>query len=306
MLPAILAGAGIAGLGSIIGSAIGADAQRDAARTYSDAAEQQRREYQKAYDQAFGTGSYNDQIKQMGLQAAMQYRNLVNNPEVWNEWLTGSHAYQAPEAFNFTAEDLYADPSYKWRLQQGLDAMQQSQVAGGLNLSGAAAKQINDWAQNEASKEYAAAYGRANDQYNKDRQFDFNAWLTNANQFYNNLNSQLAGLGNVSAAGSAANSAQAQALSGMANANANTIGQVAGANANAQMAGAGVGQNVAQTIGNIIGYGVANMGTAGDPASSVTQVPMAGTTQYGSGNLTQQDVSNFMAGINPYMQNQFV
>lgn len=306
MLPAILIGAGIGAAGNLIGNAISADAQRDVARMYSEAAERQRKEYQNAYDQSFGAGSYNEKIKDMGLDATIAYNGLINNPAMWNEWLTGGHAYQAPEAFNFTADDLTDDPSYKWRLQQGLDAMQQSQVAGGLNLSGAAAKQINDWAQNEASKEYAAAYGRANDQYNKDRQFDFNEWLTNANQFYNNLNSQLAGLGNVSAQGSAANSAQAQALSGMANANATTIGQVAGANANAQMAGAGVGQNLAQSVGNIIGYGVANMGTAGDQAGSVTQVPMAGTTQYGSGNITQQDVSNFMAGINPYMQNQYI
>jgi hypothetical protein len=57
------------------------------------------------------------------------------------------------------------DPGYKFRLSQGLDALQNSAAARGGLLSGGTAKAINDYAQNSASAEYGNVYNRALGQY---------------------------------------------------------------------------------------------------------------------------------------------
>lgn len=80
---------------------------------------------------------------------------------------------------NFTYDQLWADPSYSFRLNEGLKGVSQSAAAKGLLNSGDTAKAMNDYAQNAASEEYASAYSRFADQ--QDRQW--------------NRDSQLAGLG---------------------------------------------------------------------------------------------------------------
>lgn len=311
MDPLTLIGGGIAGLGNVIGGFLQADAQKKAAAQYNAAAQRQLEAYKQAYDQAFGAGSYNDKTQRMGLDAAQQYAAMLNNPELWNEWITGQHAYQAPEAFSFTAEDLYSDPSYQFRLKQGQDALSQNQVAGGLNLSGAAAKQMNDYTQNVASTEFQNAYKRANDQYNTDRSFDYNAWLNNAKQYYSNLLSQLNGQNTLSNNGINANNAQATALQGMAGVSGNTAAQQAAANASATNANANAWGNVANVVGNLVGTGVANMNMGGEPANPIsTQSVSVSPTQfdfstYASGSPNQNDVVNLMNGFNPYLANQY-
>jgi len=64
-----------------------------------------------------------------------------------------------PTAPNFdwtptTAEDLYADPSYKFRLGEGEQALQQSAAAGGVLRTGGTLKDILKYGQNFASQEY--------------------------------------------------------------------------------------------------------------------------------------------------------
>lgn len=58
--------------------------------------------------------------------------------------------------YNFATDD----PSYKWRLEQGLQGVQKSASARGTLLTGGTLKDLNDYAQGAASTEYGAAFGR--------------------------------------------------------------------------------------------------------------------------------------------------
>ncbi|ARG16365.1 DNA transfer protein p32 [Acinetobacter nosocomialis] len=122
---------------------------------------------------------------------------------------------QFMQAYN--GQDIYNDPSYKFRLNQGLDAVQSGAAAQGGLLSGATQKALNDYAQNFASQEYQNAYNR----YNADQ----------TNQ-YNRL-SNLVGLGQSAAAGvgnAGMQTGQAIANNTMAGANAQAAGTIAAGN----------------------------------------------------------------------------
>ena len=118
---------------------------------------------------------------------------------------------------NFTGQDIYSDPSYQFRLQQGQNAIQSSAAAQGGLLSGATLKALQNYGQESASQEYGNAYNR------------FNADQTNR---YNRL-SNLVGVGQNAAAqlgNAGAQTAQAVAHNTMQRANALPAGQVANAN----------------------------------------------------------------------------
>lgn len=59
--------------------------------------------------------------------------------------------------------DLAQDPSYGFRLDQGLNAVQNRFAASGSPFSGAAARALSDYAQQTAAQEYGAQYGRLSD-----------------------------------------------------------------------------------------------------------------------------------------------
>jgi hypothetical protein len=63
---------------------------------------------------------------------------------------------QLVKDFQFTQDD----PSYQWRMNQGLKSLKNSYAGKGKFLSGAAMKGINDYAQGAASTEYGAAFNR--------------------------------------------------------------------------------------------------------------------------------------------------
>ncbi len=117
----------------------------------------------------------------------------------------------------YTGQDIYSDPSYQFRLQQGQDAIQSSAAAQGGLLSGATLKALQNYGQESASQEYGNAYNR------------FNADQTNR---YNRL-SNLVGIGQNAAAqvgNAGAQTAQAVANNTMSGANSIAAGQVANAN----------------------------------------------------------------------------
>ena len=117
----------------------------------------------------------------------------------------------------YTGQDIYSDPSYQFRLQQGQDAIQSSAAAKGGLLTGATLKALQNYGQESASQEYSNAYNR------------FNADQTNR---YNRL-SHLVGIGQNAAAqvgNAGAQTSQAVANNTMAGANALAAGQVASAN----------------------------------------------------------------------------
>lgn len=124
----------------------------------------------------------------------------------------------------YTGQDIYDDPSYKFRLQQGLDSVQSGAAGQGGLLSGATQKALSDYGQQSASQEYSNAYNR------------FNADQTNQ---YNRL-SNLVGIGQNAAAttgNAGAQTAQAVANNTMQGANASAAGQVGSANALSNMIG---------------------------------------------------------------------
>lgn len=117
----------------------------------------------------------------------------------------------------YSGQDIYNDPSYQFRLQQGLDSIQSGAAAQGGLLSGATQKALLNYGQQAASQEYNNAYNR------------FSADQTNQ---YNRL-SNLVGVGQNAAAQVGNNgmqTAQAVANNTMAGANAQAAGQIASAN----------------------------------------------------------------------------
>lgn len=117
----------------------------------------------------------------------------------------------------YKGQDIYKDPSYKFRLDQGTNALQSGAAAQGGLLSGATQKALLDYGQQAASQEYSNAYNRSNaDQTNQ----------------YNRL-SNLIGIGQNAAAqvgNAGAQTGQAVANNTMQGANALAAGQVASAN----------------------------------------------------------------------------
>lgn len=75
------------------------------------------------------------------------------------------------------------DPGYQFRLQQGVNALQNSAAARGTLLSGGTAAGINAYGQDYASNEYANVYGRALGQY----QQQYQQFMQNQQNEYNRL-----------------------------------------------------------------------------------------------------------------------
>lgn len=131
---------------------------------------------------------------------------------------------------------LLVDPSYQFRLNEGLGAVQQASANQGNLLSGATLKALNNYAQDYASQEYHNAYNR------------FNADQTNQ---YNRL-SNLIGMGQNASAqtGNAGmQTAQAVAQNTMAGADALASGRIARGNTWADMLGQ-IGQAGVAYYGN--------------------------------------------------------
>ena len=107
-----------------------------------------------------------------------------------------------PQYKNFTAQDMYQyDPGYQFRINQGLQAVNNSAAAKGSLLSGGTLKDLNNYAQSQASSEFQNAFDRYNQQYaNKvgAQQNSFNqynqqyankvgAWQNSLNQYMQNF-----------------------------------------------------------------------------------------------------------------------
>jgi hypothetical protein len=300
----LIAGIAVSTIASAISGAMGANAQKEAYEKLARASEQERAEFKKAYDQAYGEGSYNQQMQRLGAQAGQQFYDALNDNAAWGKYINGERAYVAPEDFSFTEKDFTDDPSYRVRLKEGLEALDQSNVASGLNLSGAAVKATNDYAQDQASKEFGAAYDRAFKRYTDDRNFDYNAWKSQADQYYNNLLQKLQGLGQVSNQGVQANSAQAQALQALANNNASSMQQQATAQGAANMAGTSATTSVLDAIakGLTTGAGLyaSQAGATPTAATPVSTSPANTYTLSGAVNSGGQDFAKlFLNGWNP-------
>lgn len=98
--------------------------------------------------------------------------------------------YTPAEKFSYTGEDLYNDPSYKFRLEQGQRALDRQGAAAGRFLSGGQLQASSNYNQDAASQEFQNAYARAANTFGTNETNRFNAFSTNetnrANAFRGN------------------------------------------------------------------------------------------------------------------------
>ena len=197
MVAAAMVGAAAVGAA---GSAYASKQSSKAAKAQANSADTASQIQWDMYDQ---TRKDLDPYKQAGATSLSQMMGQMTPDGYFNQTYTG--------------QDIYSDPSYQFRLQQGQDAIQSSAAAKGGLLTGATLKALQNYGQESASQEYSNAYNR------------FNADQTNR---YNRL-SNLVGIGQNAAAqvgNAGAQTAQAVANNTMAGANSIAAGQVASAN----------------------------------------------------------------------------
>jgi hypothetical protein len=188
---------------AVVGAAGSAYASKQSSKAAKIQAESADRASQIQWDMYNQTRQDLDPYKQAGATSLSQMMDQMGANGYFNQTYTG--------------QDIYSDPSYQFRMQQGQDAIQSSAAAQGGLLSGATLKALQNYGQESASQEYSNAYNR------------FNADQTNR---YNRL-SNIIGMGQNAAAqtGNAGmQTGQAVANNTMAGANAIAAGQVASAN----------------------------------------------------------------------------
>jgi hypothetical protein len=219
---------------AVVGSLITSQAAKSAANTQAQA----------------GTNAAN-------AQAAVTTQQLAQQQAQWQQSQTNAQPYmqagasamnqltqgmQPGGALNqqFLPSSLNTDPSYQWRLNQGMQATQASAAARGGLLTGQGGVDLQNYAQNAASQEYGAAFGRQQTQQ--------------TNQF--NKLSSIAGMGQASAANMA--STGTQVSNNMANTAMAGQGQVNNYNTSAANAQAAGQVGVANAWGNNLNQGVSN------------------------------------------------
>ena len=168
---------------AVIGGGVGIYAANKASKSQSDAADKAAKTSKYATDAA--TQLQKEQYDQTRADQKPWHDAGVNalgtltkNLDTWNKPYSGQapEVYQqatptpygvaAPEAYvrdapaQFTMADFQADPSYQFRMDQGMKALQNSAAAKGGLLGGNTLKGIQDYSQGLASTEYGNAYNR--------------------------------------------------------------------------------------------------------------------------------------------------
>lgn len=202
-------------VGDVIGDITGANKQakaaQNAAKTQADAAEKASQIQKDMFDQV---RSDLNPYRTAGSDALAQLMSGMGQDGQFMKTYSG--------------QDIYDDPSYQFRVNQGNNAIQGSAAAQGGLLSGATLKALQNYGQESASQEYQNAYNR------------FNADQTNQ---YNRL-SNLVGIGQNAAAQTGSvgtRTAQAIANNTMQGANSQAAGTIA------------AGNSVANGFGSLLG-----------------------------------------------------
>jgi hypothetical protein len=93
--------------------------------------------------------------------------SIAINPDYLAPWTRPAPSWGNIPTFNApadfkqpTAEDLYADPSYTWRVDQGRGALENSAAAKGVLNSGGTLADILNYGQKAASQEYSNVWDR--------------------------------------------------------------------------------------------------------------------------------------------------
>jgi hypothetical protein len=176
--------------GTVVSGLIGARTSRQAAQTQSDAAtaasQQQLEAAKYASDQQLlAAREANQLLRDQYTQTRQDYQPFMQAGATSLGALTGAMGlggggpYQGQLQKSFAPSDLTLDPSYQFRLDQGLQALKASKAATGTLQTGQGLKDITNYAQGAASQEYQSAYDR---------------FMNNQNTLYNRL-SGIAGIG---------------------------------------------------------------------------------------------------------------
>jgi hypothetical protein len=237
---AALIGAGISGIGGLIGSGKEASAIKSAAQTQANAAEYAANLQNAAEQQVLG---YAAPYRSAG-NTALSYLSSGTAP--------GGEFNSAPTA----AQIMANDPGYQFNLNQGLQAVERAAAAGGGVGSGGALEAGSQYATNYTTNAYQNAY---------------NQFLQNRQANFGNL-AALAGLGE-SATGLSGNIA----MTGAAN-QGNYLTQAAAASGAGQVGAAGVWGNQFSQLGALAQQQIAGLAnnsgyngppvTMGDPSAS--------------------------------------
>lgn len=159
-----------------------------------------------------------------------------------------------PKEFSYTGDDLYKDPSYLFRLQQGQKALDRQGAAAGRFLSGRQLQASSNYNQGAASQEFQNAYQRALGTFGTNEGNRFNAFTTNEGNRFNAYQANFSNAVNplLSLAGSGQVSAQFIGNAGMQT--GQNIGNTLMSNANAQGAAGIAGANAMSSgINNAVG-----------------------------------------------------
>jgi hypothetical protein len=213
-----------------------------------------------------GTG-YQQPYYQAGQEALGTMSDMMRN----GAFNVDPMSYQAPteETTNFNFE---SDPSYKWRMNEGISSIENSAAAKGMQLSTATLKNLQKYGQGMASQEYANAYSRFADtrdflrnKYTGDRAFGYNSALNSYNQAADRANASYGRWGNMVNMGQSA----ANNLSNMATNAGSQVADTAIMGANARAAGT-------MGVGNAVGGAIGNLGQMGMYASMNNMIPAQG------------------------------
>lgn len=196
-------------------------------------------EFQKAvFDQQRAD---NAPWREIGAQSLQQLKQGIEQGTYKVGSLDQGQPFQFNQNFDFANVNLENDPGYKFRQQEGVNALDASASARGRLLSGAQQRAVSRYGQDLASQEFDKAagryaqqynvdYGQATDQYNRSRQNALTG-IELDRMAKNDSFNRLASLSNV---GQVANSADQAARQQMAQ----NVGQSTTATGNALANGA--------------------------------------------------------------------
>lgn len=152
---AIVGSAVIGGISSSNAASSAAGAQVAASDAASQAQLQSTRESIAAQEKAFN--------KQLELQAPFREAGLKGQNRLMDLLgISGNTKAQGYGSMStpFTTENMYQDPGYAFRLNEGIKALDRSAAARGGLLSGAQLKGVQRYGQEYAANEYANAFNR--------------------------------------------------------------------------------------------------------------------------------------------------
>jgi len=161
----------LAAVGSVVGGVasglIGAGAQDRATQAGADAAANAL-QWQK--DQYAQTRADQAPYRQAGQTALTGLNSMMTDANYKPVGYNPVSTIKDPGQFQFNTNGPNADPSYTWRVNQGLNAINSSAAAKGGYFSGGTGEALNDYGQEAASQEYGN---------------QFNRWQTTFNDYMN-------------------------------------------------------------------------------------------------------------------------